>query len=185
MKAAGVFDSARGGRMDMILTSSTRPGQYDGRMKITDTRVKNANTLADLLAAISVIGLLEQLSGEGISFNDVSAIFVMNSAGVQVKEASAVGASLGLTMAGNYIFGVGNLDMHGVITPIYMLNGLLEQTGAFGGLFGNRRGEGLFGFNYTLRGTVDNPSVGVNPLSLLTPGMFREIFRQPMPKLPE
>jgi hypothetical protein len=41
----------------------------------------------------------------------------------------------------------------------------------------------LFGFNYALRGTSDNPDVQVNPLSILTPGMFREIFRAPAPVL--
>jgi len=44
-----------------------------------------------------------------------------------------------------------------------------------------RRGEGLIGFNFTLRGRVDDMRVGVNPLSVLTPGMFREIFRRPAP----
>jgi hypothetical protein len=51
-----------------------------------------------------------------------------------------------------------------------------------GGLFG-RRGEGLFGFTYRLAGPAANPRVDVNPLSLLTPGMFREIFRAPPPQL--
>jgi hypothetical protein len=47
----------------------------------------------------------------------------------------------------------------------------------------SRRGEGFFGFNYSLSGTTDAPQVSVNPLSLLTPGMFREIFRQGPPNL--
>ena len=34
-----------------------------------------------------------------------------------------------------------------------------------------------FGFNYTLEGTADDPEVAVNPLSILTPGMFRDLFR--------
>jgi hypothetical protein len=56
-----------------------------------------------------------------------------------------------------------------------MLNGI-------GGIF-TRQGEGLFGFNFTLTGTTSAPDVGVNPLSVLTPGMFREIFRRPPPKV--
>ena len=47
----------------------------------------------------------------------------------------------------------------------------------------SRPGEGLFGFTYRLTGKADNPQVSVNPLSILTPGMFREIFRRPAPKL--
>ena len=65
--------------------------------------------------------------------------------------------------------------MQGVLSPIYMLNGI-------GSIF-TRKGEGLVGFNFTLKGPAEAPRVGVNPLSLLTPGMFREIFRRPPPQL--
>jgi hypothetical protein len=46
-----------------------------------------------------------------------------------------------------------------------------------------RKGEGLVGFNYNLRGTSSDPKVQVNPLSIFTPGMFREIFRRPPPEI--
>ena len=94
---------------------------------------------------------------------------------VQVHRGSAIGASLGVSMAGVYQSGNGALSMQGVVSPVYMLNGI-------GAMF-TRRGEGVFGFNYTLRGTADDPLVEVNPLSILTPGMFREIFRAAPPVL--
>ena len=68
------------------------------------------------------------------------------------------------------------MDMQGVVSPIYLLNRV-------GQIF-TRRGEGLFGVNFTLRGPVRDPAVGVNPLSILTPGMFREIFRRAPPERP-
>ena len=87
---------------------------------------------------------------------------------VEITQGSAVGASLGISFAGLYQSG-GRLDLQGVISPIYLVNGL-------GQIF-SRRGEGFFGFNYALTGSADAPRVSVNPLSVLTPGMFREIFR--------
>jgi hypothetical protein len=65
------------------------------------------------------------------------------------------------------------MDMQGVVSPFFAINGI-------GSIF-TRRGEGLIGFNYTLRGPAAKPDVSVNPLSLFTPGMFREIFRRPPP----
>ena len=41
----------------------------------------------------------------------------------------------------------------------------------------------MIGFNFNIAGTSDAPQVSVNPLSALTPGMFREIFRRPAPEL--
>lgn len=67
------------------------------------------------------------------------------------------------------------MDFVGLISPFYLLNGI--------GAVLTRPGEGLIGFNYRLRGTVENPRVRVNPLSVFTPGMFREIFRRPPPQV--
>lgn len=175
--AAGVFQSARGGDLDLTLTPRAKAGEYDGHIYIRNVRVKNANVLADLLNAISVVGILEQLNGSGLVFSDVEGRFRLTPKAVEVTHGSAVGASLGVSMAGVYQSGNGQLNMQGVISPVYMLNGI--------GSVVTRQGEGVFGFNYALRGTADDPSVDVNPLSILTPGFFREIFRGKAPVLGE
>lgn len=131
--------------------------------------------MAALLNAISVVGLVEQLAGRGIVFNDVDAKFRLTPQQVIVTQSSAVGASLGISMDGVYDVRRKLMDMQGVVSPVYMLNGI--------GSLLTRKGEGLFGFNYTLRGPSAAPQVSVNPLSLLTPGMFREIFRRPPPRI--
>lgn len=177
LRAANVFRNANGGSMDLILQPTGRPGEFDGRLDISDTRVKKAPALADLLSAVSVVGLLEQLSGDGILFSDVDADFRLTTQGVSLKRSSATGPSMGITMEGIYNTETRRMEMQGVVSPIYMVNGL------FGALFSPRRGEGLIGFNYRLLGSADAPRVQVNPLSALTPGIFREIFRRPPPKL--
>jgi hypothetical protein len=161
--------------MDLLLTPLDRPGHYKGNLSIQNTRVRDAPVLAELLSAISVVGLLEQMGGEGLVFTDVSSAFTLTPEALEIKRGSAVGPSLGISLAGIYEFESNKLKMQGVISPIYMLN-------VIGSVF-TRRGEGLFGFNYRLRGDAANPKVSVNPLSILTPGMFREIFRGPAPEL--
>ena len=64
--------------------------------------------------------------------------------------------------------------MQGVISPLNVVNGVI------GAIFSPRR-EGLFGFAYQLTGNAQSPQVTVNPFSILTPGVFREIFRRPPP----
>ena len=150
-------------------------GAYDGRVRIGNIRVRNANVLAELLNAISVVGLLEQLDGAGLVFNEAEGELILTPRAVQVTRGSAIGASLGVSMAGVYQTGSGKLDMQGVVSPIYLLNGI--------GSVLTRKGEGLFGFDFRLRGTAGAPDVQVNPLSILTPGMFRELFRAPAPTL--
>lgn len=176
LRAAGVFDTARGGALDLILTPVAAAGTYEGRMTLKNTKIVGAPALTEMLSVISVVGLLEQLSGPGIRFSDVEADFRLDPKIVTLYRSSAVGPSLGVSLDGRYDLTTSKMDMQGVISPVYFLNGI-------GQMF-TRKGEGLFGFNFKLSGGADKPSVQVNPLSILTPGMFREIFRRPPPKRP-
>ena len=175
MRSAGMFASAYGGALDMTLIPTAVSGNYDGSATIRNLRVRYGSVMADLLSAISIVGLLDQLSGDGIVFNTAQAEFLMTPNAIDVRKGSAVGASMGVSMAGVYHSDTSTLDMTGVVSPIYLLNGL--------GAFLTRKGEGLFGFAYRLRGTAAAPEVKVNPLSILTPGMFRDLFRAPPPTL--
>lgn len=177
MAAAGVFANARGGALDLQLLPTEAKGEYRGTATIGSIRVKKASVLAELLSAISVVGVLEQLNGSGLVFNKASADFRLTPDAIEVTEGSAVGASLGVSMAGIYETGSKRLTMQGVVSPIYLLNGI--------GSFLSRKGEGLFGFSYKIRGTADAPQIKVNPLSILTPGIVRKIFGKPAPVLPK
>ncbi|MBN8633284.1 MAG: hypothetical protein J0L76_20810 [Rhodobacterales bacterium] len=175
MAAAGIFDKGRGGDLDMTLIPRGPDGEYNGSATFTRLRIQGAPALAELLSAVSVVGLLEQMNGEGLAFNNGEVKFILTPKAVEISQGSAVGASLGISFAGLYLNGSGRIDLQGVISPIYLVNGV--------GQILTRKGEGLFGFNYRVTGTSDNPNVAVNPLSVLTPGMFREIFRQRPPNL--
>jgi len=174
--SAGLLKKARGGTMELILTPAGAEGTYDGQLKGGDILLTDAPALAALLSSLSVVGLLEQMSEGGIHFSDVDARFRLGPERLTLYSGSAVGASMGISMDGYYYLGSKRMDMQGVVSPLYFVN-------AVGGIF-TRAGEGLVGVNYTLTGAASNPKVAVNPLSLLTPGMFREIFRRQPPARP-
>ena len=171
---AGIVRQAYEGSFDMTLRPVGEPGNFDGQIAISNTYVRDAPAMAALLNAVSIVGLLTELSGQGILFSEVAAQFRLSPSRITVSESRATGPSMGLTMDG--VFDVPNqrLNMQGVISPVYLLNQI-------GGILAPRRGEGLFGFTYTLTGSTQSPQVAVNPLSGLTPGVFREIFRTEPP----
>ncbi|WP_457648824.1 YhdP family protein [Profundibacter sp.] len=175
-RAAGVLETVREGTMDLTLVPRKGyEGQYDGVLEGKSIKIRGAPAMADLLSAISGVGLLEQLNGKGILFTDYRARFRLTPTQVIILSSSAVGASMGVSMDGFYNLGSSTLDMQGVISPVYFVNGI-------GRIF-TRKGEGLFGFNYRMTGKASDPKITVNPLSILTPGMFREIFKRPPPKV--
>jgi len=176
LRAAGIYADAYGGPMDLILRPREGQGSYMGLLTIDNPRLRNAPAIAELLSAISVVGLLDQMvSGEGIALGEVRVAFALSPTELSIQEGTALGATMGLSLDGVYDLRTRTYDFEGVVSPLYMVNGLV------GGLFSPRR-EGLFGFTYRLTGTPEDSSVSVNPLSVLTPGIFREIFRRPPPE---
>ncbi len=176
LRSANMIKQVSGGALSLTLLPVGSGGAFDGRAIITDVRIKDAPAIAALVNAVSVVGLINELNGDGIYFDAVEADFRMTPNRVTLTKASATGASLGISMDGVFATDTGRLALQGVISPVYMLNGIAS--------FMTRKGEGLVGFNYSLGGTAQEPSVSVNPLSALAPGFLRDIFRAPPPKLP-
>lgn len=171
LRGAGVVEQTHGGTLDLTLVPVGAPGNYQGQLAARNMRVKDAPAMAELLNAMSVVGLLDQLGGDGIAFTEVDARFNLSPDRVELLQGSAVGPSMGLSMDGNYDLKNSVFNMQGVISPVYILNVIGRPIA--------RKGEGLIGFNYSLTGSSDQPSVRVNPLSVLTPGILRDIFRRP------
>ncbi len=172
--SAGILRNARGGSMQLTLNPTGADGTYRGQLTVRGTRIIEAPAMTDLLSAISIVGLLDQMNSGGITMSEVTGEFQLTPNRLTLYRSSAVGPSIGVSLDGYVDLQRELIDMQGVISPVYFLNGI-------GQIF-SRRGEGLFGFNFRLTGAMRDPNVAVNPLSILTPGMFREIFRRAPPQ---
>ncbi|MDP5215964.1 DUF3971 domain-containing protein [Ruegeria sp. 2205SS24-7] len=176
-RSAELLNQARGGSFQLTLEPVESAGHYDGQLRVRNTRIKDAPAMAALLNAISIVGLIDEMSGQGIQFSSMDGRFRLTPTEVIVLEGSAVGPSMGISVDGRVDTERRVLNLRGVISPVYLLNAV--------GRVISRSGEGLFGFNYTLTGPMTDPRVGVNPLSALTPGILRDIFRgEPRPTVP-
>lgn len=127
--------------------------------------------MAALFNAISVVGLVDQMAGQGILFSEIDGQMRISSNSIRILEGSAVGPSIGLSVDGTVDTDRKWLNLRGVVSPIYVLN-------AIGSVL-TRKGEGVIGFNYTLTGPMNRPDVWVNPLSGLAPGFLRNLLRAP------
>ena len=99
-------------------------GSYSGQLDVTDTRLQDAPAIGSLLDAISVVGIIDQLEGPGIYFQNVEARFRLTPDELILSQSSATGPSMGISMDGYYNLGTKQLDMQGVLSPIYILNGI-------------------------------------------------------------
>ncbi len=173
LRSAGVLTQARGGSMQLQLDPIAEPGNYDVDLKIKNTRITDAPAMAALLNAISLVGLLDEMAGQGIFFAAIDSKMRITPTEVKVLTGSAVGPSMGLSFEGTIDTVTQMLNLRGAISPIYLVN-------AIGSVL-SKKGEGIFAFNYTLTGPLSDPKVSVNPLSGLAPLFLRNLLREPAP----
>ena len=176
LRAAGLFDKAHGGELDVVVVPDGARGHYRGQLSMKVFVVRNLPALAEMLNAVSIVGLIDQLATSGIAFGEASGGFRMTPEGIELNEMSAVGASFGVSLEGVYYTTQDRLNLRGVISPFYMVN-------AIGSVL-TRPGEGLVGFTYRVEGPARAPQVSVNPLTALVPGFLRDMLRRPAAKLP-
>ncbi|MBB93925.1 MAG: hypothetical protein CML68_04875 [Rhodobacteraceae bacterium] len=170
---AGILKQAYGGALNLILRPAAGAGSYDGTLRVTNTSVREGSGVGALLNTISLVGLIDELSGNGLSFGEVDARFHLSPSRLTLLSASAIGPSVGISLDGIYDIASATVDMQGVLSPLYAINII--------GSVMTRKGEGLIGINFNLRGPAADPKISVNPLSALAPGFLRELFRKPAP----
>lgn len=177
LAATGIFRNALGGTLRISLKPGADGGPLRGVFSLKDTRVKNAPALAELLLLANILALPDRLAGPGIGFTDAQGRYAIDDGRIFIENGRAIGPSLGITLGGVYDITRGALQLEGVVSPFYAVNGLAERIPVLGRLLGGRPGEGILGANFTITGQGSDPRVAVNPLSLLTPGAARELFQ--------
>lgn len=171
INALGMARTSGPGDLLLHLSPGPEAATYDGVMSIQNVKLLDAPVFAELLNAISVVGLLEQLSGPGILLTEIATKFRLSPQQLTIFEGSAVGPGMGLSAEGSMNLSSGYMELQGALSPVYFLNSV--------GRVISKKGEGLVAFNYLARGSKDDLQISVNPLSALTPGFLRGIFRAP------
>ncbi|MGE0044935.1 MAG: AsmA-like C-terminal region-containing protein, partial [Hyphomonadaceae bacterium] len=176
-RALAGSENVNGGTVTADGTWQPSPMRAQFTVRMRDFTAVRVPAMTRLLGSVaSLRGLADMLGGDGITFTQMEAPVVMTPGRIQIGESRASGPSLGITATGSYDTRRDNLDIDGVVVPSYGLNSMLGNVPVIGDLFRSREGEGLFGMTYSMNGPIANARVTVNPLSALTPGIFRRIF---------
>ena len=95
---------------------------------------------------------------------------------------------MGATIEGQINYAANQVRMSGTFLPAYGLNNIFGQIPIVGLFLGGGSNEGLIGITYEVVGTPGSPTLRVNPISAVAPGVLRKIFefgtgRQPQTPL--
>jgi hypothetical protein len=147
-----------------------------GTAVIDNVVARNSPILGKLLQAITLYGLVDVLRGPGIAFSRIVVPFQYDGSDLTLSDAHASNPSLGLTAKGRVGLSSGQIALSGTIVPAYFFNSMLGQLPLVGKLFSPEKGGGVFAARFGLDGSIDDPSISINPISALTPGFLRDIF---------
>ena len=170
LRFTDTYSKVVGGQLQLALDPPTaEPGPKEGLLNVRDFTVKGEASL-DKLAAGGPAG-----APNGISFSRLRAEFVRQNGQLTIKEGVLKGAAIGGTIEGSIDYPGNQVRMSGTFVPVYGLNNLLNQVPVVGLFFGGSN-EGVFGLTYEVVGTPDKPTLRVNPISPLLPGITRKIM---------
>ncbi|MBY0447349.1 MAG: hypothetical protein K2P95_01550, partial [Hyphomonadaceae bacterium] len=151
------------------------------QLRVEDFRVRDLPLAARLFSSVaSLQGLSNLVNDDGLAFSVLDGAFRIENDLVRLSDAQAYGGSIGITASGSYDLSSHAIEADGVLIPAYRLNSMLGEIPGLGRLFTSRKGEGVFGFTYSIRGDVEKARIAVNPASAFAPGIFRRVF-EPAP----
>ena len=180
------MENMEGGHMnvDAELPPLGVPGAINGTLNMREFKLIEAPILAQMLSIGSLTGLLDTLSGSGLAFDELNIPFSLRGKRLSFRDARVSGPALGMTGAGDVSFDDQVLELDGVLVPAYSANSLLDDIPIISDIFIGKKGEGVFALSYTVAGPFQKTQITLNPLSALTPGFLRGIFRVKRDKLP-
>jgi hypothetical protein len=111
-----------------------------------------------------------------IVFKRLRAPFVVGGGKFRLRDAYVNGPQLGATLRGTVDFKSQTVDLGGTYVPLYGLNSALGAIPILGRVLVGRQGEGVVGITFAIKGKLEDPTVLVNPMSVMAPGIFRQIF---------
>jgi AsmA-like C-terminal region/Protein of unknown function len=118
----------------------------------------------------------QKIDADVMAFNKLQVRFHRDGSRLDLSEGTMHGEAIGLTVQGSLDFVHDQVDMSGTFVPVYSLNNLFAKIPVVGMILAGGTNEGLIGVNYRITGMASAPTLNINPLSAIAPGIFRQIF---------
>jgi hypothetical protein len=171
LRFTDTYSKVVGGQLQLAMDPPTvEPSAREGLLNVKDFSVKGEGAL-DRLAAGGQPG-----DKNGIGFSRLRAEFTRQNGQLTIRDGVLKGLTIGGTIEGSIDFAGNLVRMSGTFVPIYGLNNMFGQIPIVGLILGGGSNEGLFGVTYEVVGTPDKPTLRVNPISAIFPGVARKIF---------
>ena len=187
LQALGLYERMRGGRLAIDATVDAE-GTASGRLNAADFSLFGERTLEDIVERARRtardeldqrdvrLAFAERSDKGGLGFDRLVIDFRKEGDTIALTEAILKGPVLGGTAEGVIDLGEGTILLNGTFIPAYGVNNLFGRVPLVGSILGGGAKGGLIGVTFRLAGPIEDPTLLVNPISAIAPGIFRRIF---------
>ncbi len=180
LRFVGFYPNMLGGNGQLKVRYNVKSRQLaskTGQLEINRFSIASDPVVKEVLANISQGKKTKSVNGQDIiPFNRLVAPFSIGQGQFVLHESHVRGDLLGATMRGRIDFENERVRLAGTYIPLYGLNAAVGAVPVLGDILVGRRGEGMLGITFGVFGNIQQPEVLVNPMSLVAPGVFRQIF---------
>ena len=176
------YDKMSGGNINIAL-GSDGDGPLRGSIDARDFTLVNEPRMRSLVGGKSNEGgpslkdaVKKDIDVSKVRFSRGSAVINKGNDSLSLTDGILRGDLIGLAFKGTAYDPDGNINMTGTFMPAYGLNRIFGEIPLLGQLLGNGEERGLIGITFRLSGKAKKPQLSVNPISLIAPGIFRQIF---------
>ncbi len=171
------FDGLTGGQL--LILSSYDENSSNTSLSIENFKVKDAPGLVKLLSLADFGGMVDALSGDGLSFEKLEMSLEKNNQVLNLNELYAIGPSISILMEGYVETKTGLVSLRGTMVPAKTLNKFLSKLPIVGDiLIPKEIGEGLFGISFKMKGMPGKIKTTVNPIKTLTPRFIQKAIKK-------
>jgi hypothetical protein len=116
------------------------------------------------------------INGNAVTFTKLKVAFQRAGSRLELKDATMYGSAIGLSVDGWLDFVHDRVGMTGTFVPVFAVNNFFSRLPLLGFFLGGESNEGLIAITFRISGLASSPTLSVNPLSVIAPGIFRKIF---------
>ncbi len=178
-----IYKKMIGGKLKAHLARSGS-GPFVGPVILNRFTVVGEERLASLVSAPvsdnalqSASGKLKEINVREVNFRNLEAVITKSPGYLEVKDGRIRNAQIGLTFDGVIYDQSNQMSVRGTFMPLFVISRIIGGIPIIGDILSNGKSSGLIGITYRLRGAANNPKISVNPVSVIAPGVFKEIFQ--------
>ena len=182
-----IYKRMIGGRLDAQVV----PGDVQtGSVSIGTFALKGEPALKSIASAPVSTGELDdkasaqlsQLTSDQVLFTKLSANFRRSASRVDYTDVAIFGSQVGFNLQGYVDYARDRTDVLGTFVPAFGLNNVFSQLPVVGVILGGDVNEGLFAIDFKISGAASSPTLTVNPLTAVAPGILRKLFGWMLPE---